>query len=463
METEAAKGEKALSFPPAPSMSTLSKTENLEGTTKQDGATTGSTYDFTNKSLVLETLGYHSCIETNDPTPFDVATKRLKTMLLRLSQLGPQEKEEMEASFIGVALLPVDEIIKTPLAGLDIEIRTIEVQILLRIQFLSSLGKKFLRLYNAKLLQRQPPKLKRSEKKKSKKQKSKGFKRRLLNDIDALLSMAAMKLPESRPFATFLNGVLDTRISKQPTSLLPNGIFQELYDRFEIHNPENPPEEDYVPMPVVKASKPKKLVKTEKPTANGKPNVSSATLNAKDQPKCDGMNDNNSKTLSGKSVKRSFFSRGPSLVAPTTKKRNFLGGASRSQYIGSHFGTKHSNFDTLFREVKTLPKKTKRASSRSSSKGQNKQALQVNSKPASISTKPSKVDAKHASLQSQTTNAKRRQSQCFNIADGMHPNKKPKPVIETPSKKGDTKSKRKQIQSARQAVLAARYALQRQR
>lgn len=375
--------------------------------------------DFSNENFVMEELGYKSCIETNNPTPLLLALNAKN--LLSQCQLTLQEKENFHLFLIKATLQPVgNKLTKEAQNDLDTTIRFIEVQVLLRFQFWASLGHRFAMLY-----------------------KLSGCKRRrktVLNDIIDFLSFAALKLPENRPFSLFLNECLSTAFHN-PLTLLPKTVFQTIYSLFEVENPENPEQEDYVPFFV----KEKQLQNadeipgnadsenTKAPTSLFEPGTQRDHTRKKDSA-------NSTVPASKKYAQPSLLPQAVALVAPVSRKRNSLLAGGNYRFVGSHFNTNLVNMNTLFREVKT---QTKQPTSNSS--------LKKNS---------ARGDGVRVVNNNRSGRAGGKRKQCFHVADSANAGKK-KAIQETPSHRHKTSTERKDA-SARQVVFAARIALKRQ-
>lgn len=434
----------------------------------------------TNADSIAARLGYDTCIEKNEPTPFHLVTHRLRTMLqlVHRSQHEPNEKKKMQISLIKATVQSYDKIAKANEATSEAAVRSIEVQVLLRLQYWASLGNTFAQMYKKLKMMRHKKKSRRADKQKGEKCDSIEAAQYLYNDIVDLLTMTAMKLPQDRPFPAFLRGCLDKSFNYgEPGSQLPKTVFQQIFDNFEVMDPDTMEIEEVVlfTSKVLPKRKKKRQPQLEAhPGLEGdKQNQSSTsnplTTSSKKQPK------NESSVGTGKSH-NSLISQPLKLLAPGTMKKNSLFASGdarghRSRFVGSHFNTNLTNTSSLFREVKAVMKKPTTSKARVSNKHTSKHVSssrenqrQSNNKATSSKTRP--LTTADNKLESQ--GSKRKQLHCFQTANAASSNKfqkvsfskskHPQETNQSLNKKGLGLD----VKAARRVVVAARSALKRQ-
>ncbi|CAB9520412.1 expressed unknown protein [Seminavis robusta] len=268
-------------------------------------------------------LEYQSCVETEQSAIQSFANDRIKCLLAKLTSMSPKEKKASERLLMQATLQQCDEILKPSTVDKSIVFRSLEAQVLLRFQFWAKLGDKFVQYYKKQKLSR-----KKNRRKHHGRKEQTSSNQFVLNDICDLLSMLAMKLPQSLPFAAFLNSTLDRRrYYSDGTSNLPKDLFQKIYRRFEIPDPETTTEtEEFVDFAAIKSPTNARMKRRDSMASIGSASSSKENMNVPD-----------SKPLATKGSGASLQQQprlkkkaaALNLVAPT-KRRNSLFGGRRS-------------------------------------------------------------------------------------------------------------------------------------
>ena len=446
----------------------------------------------------LSLLQYRQCLETNDPTPQDLVTHRLRAVLQVLSQQKHDNNDALMILLVKHTLQPFDQLMKelnnvsTASSAKaytesgssndpeDITIRTLECQVMMRLFFWANMGVDFLKLYKK-------CKLGKKQKKKtgaSKEGKAKGTNvaNLLFSDVLELLSKAAMRLPQSRPFQGFLTSCLDA--SFVDYTLLPEKVFPRIFGHFEIANPYlSEKEASRVHFKPVgsKNSKPKVSAvipppKLPSPAKKEKENdPMQAKAHSKDVESMDSAKNGRPKKQANATTESDSFLKPVNLVLPTKKRNSLLAGSTagqRKRFVGSHFNSSLSNINSLFRQVKVVPKKTFISAAKpkplgSSNKGWAQLKTSLAAKGAAQQV-PGGRKVTIAEPEGKQRGQKRKQSQCFQTNAVVAANKKPTLVQETPlvKKKSISRISNNNISmrsdssmdkhSARQVVAAAR-------
>lgn len=322
-----------------------------------------------NAENIARHLGKGTCVEKNDPTPAKFVTERIRIMLQRIvesdSKYGTKDKKKMQLALIRATVQSYDKIAEAKHASVEAAVRDIKTQVMLRLQYWASLGNTFARMYKKLKLTRnkKPKKLSHQNSERTKEEQRNSTKqfpkleavRFLYKDIIDLLTICAMKLPQAKPFPSFLRECLDKSfVQREPASLLPKKVFQQIFDNFEVKDPEVMTSEDVILFTQTMLPKGKKkrqsLQREALQCEKSVEPINPPTTSSKNQ----GLRGD-------KKSHNSLTSQALGILAPGTRKKNSLfvsGDASghRSSYVGSHFNTNLVNTSSLFREVK-MPKK----------------------------------------------------------------------------------------------------------
>ena len=427
----------------------------------------------TNAESIATDLGKITCVERNDPTPAKFVTERIRIMLQRImeskSKHGPKEVKRMQVSLINATVQSYDRIANAKHANDEEALRDIETQVMLRLQYWASLGITFARMYT-KVNSTCNKKMKKSNQNAkliSTKHPTKfEVARFLYNDIIDLLTMSAMKLPQTNPFPSFLRGCLDKSfLQRDPRSLLPKNIFQQIFVTFEVKDPDKIPEEQVILFTQHFLPKRKRKRNPEKGDARegkkGDEPINSPSVSSLNQAQ---TRDEKSHDL--------LTSQSLGILAPGTRKKNSLfaaGDASghRSSYVGSHFNTKLVNTSSLFREVKMPNRKIiRKAKARVASK--HPQSSTSAKEPKYQSNKRSRFHETVSTSKPGPQSSKRKLLHCFQATNTTKTTKKVESLLgnraqeEAPLRKERRRGLGVDVNAARRVVAAARTALKRQ-
>lgn len=414
----------------------------------------------TNAESIANRVGKGTCIQNNKPTPVEYVTKRIR-LLLQLAQRsetahGPKEKKKMQLSLIRATVKSYDKIAEANHTNSEEAVREIETQVMLRLQYWAGLGNTFAQMYKKLKLtrtkkpnkSRQNPEILNGKQRDLTNQQKKFEAAQLLyNDVIDLLTMSAMKLPLERPFPAFLRGCLDKSFThREPSSLLPKNIFQQIFGKFEVKDSSNMANEEVILFTQTMLPRRKKKRHSQQRETRPVDTINPPTASS-----------NNDGPQNDQKKHNSLTSQPLKIVAPGTRKKNSLfasGNANghRSSYVGSHFNTNLVNTTSLFREVK-MPKKKTNVSS--TARGPSKH-------PSSSKTTVNKT-------KSGPESSKRKLLNCFQTANSTSSAKLQKVSLVgkraqdmAMDRLNTTKGLGADVSAARRVVAAARTALKRQ-
>ena len=424
------------------------------------------------RDLIQGKLGCQSCVEENEPTPVALVTHRLRTVinLISRSSLGKRTSKTLQISLIKATLDPYDQVMKSASNdnNMDAFLRRIQMQVLFRFEFWASLGENFVRHYT---------KLKLVRKRKRAQRLDLNPEGGLIGDIIDLLSLAATKLPQSRPFHVFLYQCLDKSFYRtNAASQLPKETFQKIFTFFEIANEEELASLDCVsftlqPLPLRRK---KKNAGVSSMPLNG----DNTSTESSDQAAMIEQFGVQTKRIKPNTPKEddNLVPNSVALFAPASRKRNSLlannsAQGHRARFVGSHFNTNLSNASSLFREVKTGKKSTTIPIKKPVSNSQGQPARQSARTNWLSKPNPQNVTALKDKKVLENQHSKRKQQvACFQTSNTSKPTKIQKVSfsgsVPLPSTKLSNKPLAREttldIHAARRVVFAARSALKRQ-
>jgi len=406
------------------------------------------------KSSLASILGCDTCVEKNEPSPFHLVTHRVQILLqlIHRCQQEPKEKKRMHISLIKATLHSCDEVNAAGHPFAEATVRSLELQVLLRLQYWATLGKSFAALYR-KLNLSQRIAGKETNRRKQKSNSNSVIvtaSQYLLRDIIDLFTMVALKLPHDQPFPLFLRSCLYKSFSSQ----LPKNVYPFIFDHFEVVDSQTMETEEavqFTQLPLPRRKK-KKLTLAKNSSENFKLEEQTVTS--------DMSNANTAATAinetAGKQQYNSLLAQPIRIMAPVSRTKNslFVTGSARgqrSQFVRSHFNSSLTNTSSLFREVKAVQKYNKPTAN---SNFRQKLPTTENTSVASLNNRKG---AKQQMITS-TYNSKKRKAR--NIFQSSIQLNKRQPIDDAiQSQEGNLGLDAK---SARRVMAAARNALKRQ-
>jgi hypothetical protein len=415
--------------------------------------------------LVQQKLKLQACLDENNPSPSKLIYGTLPTLLKQISLFESVESKQVQIIVQALSrqgmLLPYASLLALINQQDDSEssstdtaqkLRTLQVQVMVRLQLWSSFGEAFVEQYSkvTEEVQAKGKGKQRRHKKKHNKKLSVLPADLLLQHTMQILSLTAFRLAPNRPFALFLQECLPKSLTLSSSTSnnsykLPRDTLERIFDNFEVPNPYLARQDDnsaesattvtalnFVPSPQRRS-----IIKKQKAEAKQalkvKKDLAIQQAQEKAEAKAKAESDKAHAKPTGTAIPGfpSSMSLSMSLTRPevASRTKNSLlardGNLARSRFVGSHFNTNLTNASTLFRQVQVSDRRQQRQSAPVTKNSTLSRKRSVPSKSTSLSSS--------ASTMSSANKSRSKQKQNENAMPPPPPNSR-RVVHETPNK-----------------------------